>query len=54
MYRYIIDPFTGKNSTSTILRTADGAFVPMNDPLNSDCLAFQQWLSEGNTPLPAA
>lgn len=37
----------------TILRTADGAFIPP-DPANTDYAAYLAWLEEGNTPLPAA
>ena len=37
---------------NTILRTTDGAFIPP-DPANTDYAAYLQWLSEGNTPLPA-
>jgi hypothetical protein len=36
----------------TILRLADNAFIPP-DPANTDYVAYLQWLSEGNTPLPA-
>lgn len=36
----------------TILRTADGAFIPP-DPANTDYAAYLAWLDEGNTPLPA-
>ena len=36
----------------TILRTADGAFIPP-DPANTDYQAYLHWLEEGNTPLPA-
>lgn len=53
MYKQIIDPFTGKPSTTTILRTTDNAFIP-TDPLNSDYQAYLAWVAEGNTPLPAA
>lgn len=35
-----------------ILRTTDNAFIPP-DPANTDYAAYLQWLSEGNTPLPA-
>lgn len=37
---------------NTILRTADNAFIPP-DPANTDYQAYQAWLAEGNTPLPA-
>jgi len=36
----------------TILRLSDNAFIPP-DPANTDYAAYLQWLSEGNTPLPA-
>ena len=39
------------NSTS-ITRLADSASIP-NDNANTDRAAFNQWLSEGNTPEPA-
>ena len=39
-------------ATDCILRLADNAFIPP-DPANTDYAAFLQWLSEGNTPLPA-
>lgn len=38
-------------SSTSILR-ADGACIPA-DPQNTDYSAYLQWLSEGNTPLPA-
>jgi hypothetical protein len=40
-----------QNSTS-ITRILDGASIPA-DPQNTDYAAYLQWLSEGNTPLPA-
>ena len=36
----------------TILRTADGAFIPP-DPANSDYVAYSEWLAAGNEPEPA-
>jgi hypothetical protein len=36
----------------TILRLEDNAYIPP-DPANTDYAAYLQWLSEGNTPLPA-
>lgn len=38
-------------SGNTIIRLSDGAFIP-RDSRNSDYLAFQKWLDEGNTPDP--
>ena len=35
-----------------IQRLADNAFIPP-DPANTDYAAYQVWLAEGNTPLPA-
>ncbi len=38
--------------SKSIHRLADNVFIPP-DPANSDYAAYLQWLSEGNTPLPA-
>jgi hypothetical protein len=35
-----------------IVRCADNAFIPFDDA-NIDYQAYQAWLDEGNTPLPA-
>ena len=39
-------------SGDTIHRLSDNAFIPP-DPANTDYATYLQWLSEGNTPLPA-
>jgi len=39
-------------NTPSILRTTDGSFIPA-DPANTDYVAYQAWLAEGNTPEPA-
>lgn len=36
-----------------IIRLPDYATVP-NDPANTDWQAYQEWLAQGNTPLPPA
>ena len=35
-----------------VLRLDDGANIP-DDPLNQDWIAYQAWLSQGNTPVAA-
>jgi hypothetical protein len=45
-------PETGVN-LNCILRLPDNAWIP-NDPSNTDWQAYQEWLAEGNTPLPPA
>jgi hypothetical protein len=40
------------NQGNTVLRLADSTYIA-KDPTNTDYAAYLQWLSEGNTPLPA-
>ena len=50
MYQQLPDTYAGP--TQSIKRLADNAFIPF-DPANVDFQTYQQWLAEGNTPLPA-
>jgi hypothetical protein len=43
-------PETGINP-NIILRLPDYVSIP-NDPENTDWQAYQEWLAQGNTPLP--
>ena len=52
-YQQIYYPATTTIDQNTILRLPDNAYIP-NDPDNTDWQAYQEWLSEGNTPLPPA
>lgn len=38
---------------NTVLRLADGAQIPTNDPENVDCAAHLAWLAAGNVTQPA-
>lgn len=40
------------NDTTTVLRTADGAYIP-DDPANIDRQTYDQWLADGGVPDPA-
>ena len=40
-----------KLTESGVLRLSDKAYIPDCDD-NTDWIEYQQWLSEGNTPLP--
>jgi hypothetical protein len=41
----------GEVNPNMILRITDSAFIP-NNPQNRDWIAYQEWLADGNTPLP--
>jgi hypothetical protein len=49
MYKLKID---NKNETTSILRIADGASIPLVKD-NTDYQAYLKWVSEGGVPLPA-
>jgi len=44
---------TQQISTTVIKRLPDNVYIP-NDLENTDWQAYQEWLAEGNTPLPPA
>jgi hypothetical protein len=50
-YQQLYLPFTTEIDANHIKRLPDNAFIP-NDLENTDWQAYQEWLSEGNTPLP--
>ena len=49
MYKLIKNSLTNNNF---VLRLSDNAFIPFA-PDNTDYQAYQKWVAEGNTPLPA-
>jgi hypothetical protein len=51
MYQKLIDPMINQEA-QTILRLSDNAFIPF-DNQNTDYVAYLEWVSEGNEPLPA-
>ena len=52
MYKLISDISNPEAGPIAVLRLTDNASIPL-DPANTDYAAYLQWLSEGNTPLPA-
>jgi len=51
MYKLLTD-LTGKPLENFVMRVADNAVIPF-DQLNTDYQAYLEWISQGNTPLPA-
>lgn len=43
----------GQINSDIIFRLPDEKYIP-NDSENSDWQAYQEWLAQGNTPLPPA
>ncbi len=41
------------DDTKTVLRTSDGATIPLTDDGNMDYIEYKEWLAAGNTPDPA-
>jgi hypothetical protein len=48
-----LNDLQGNLLTDVILRLPDGAWIP-NDLSNTDWQAYQEWLAQGNIPLPPA
>jgi hypothetical protein len=43
----------GVTVNSNIILLLPNTYIP-NDPANTDWQAYQEWLAQGNTPLPPA
>ena len=50
-YQYLLNPGTNEITNECISRLPDNASIP-NDQENTDWQVYQEWLAEGNTPLP--
>ena len=50
-YTQVWNPMLDAIDPNIILRDKDGAFIPA-DPRNRDYVAYQEWLTKGNTPKP--
>lgn len=50
-YQQVIDWTTKQPNNESIIRWPDGALIPF-DIDNTDYQLYQEWLSQGNTPLP--
>jgi hypothetical protein len=52
MYNYQYIKLLDGTIVDNQIKRLPNTFIPF-DPANSDYAAYLQWLSEGNTPLPA-